>query len=263
MALSYQNRAMLRVESIPFLRDNYAWIVHDGTDAIIVDPGESAPILAWLELRRIQPRAILVTHHHSDHTGGILELAERFPLDVAGPDESHIPGITWPVADGMHIKFTQPDVSFSVMAIPGHTLDHMGYYGHGYLFCGDTLFSCGCGRLFEGTPAMMQHSLARLSKLPDDTLVCCAHEYTLANLAFARQLEPDNLDLQAWEHVVRQKRVQNRPSLPVSLGEEKQRNPFLRWGDSRIQQIAAENLRTSNPGAAEIFASLRKLKDVY
>lgn len=254
---------MLHIEPIPFLRDNYAWTIHDGTDAIVVDPGEASPILAWLEQRRIRLAAILVTHHHGDHAGGIADLARRHAPRVIGPAGGQIAGITQSVEDGETLSFSRPDCHFQVIALPGHTLDHLGYLGQGHLFCGDTLFSCGCGRLFEGTPAMMQRSLARLAALPDETLICCAHEYTLANLAFARSLEPENIELAEWETEVRRLRALGKPSLPVSLGDEKRRNPFLRWDDGRIRKIVETHLTHSNPEAHEIFSVVRNLKDVF
>ncbi len=254
---------MLSIEPVPFLRDNYAWIIHDGRDAVVVDPGEPEPILAWLATRRIRLRALLITHHHGDHAGGIMALAAT-GARVFGPRGNHIRGITHPVDDGQRIAFDHPDVSFEVMAVPGHTLDHLAYVGQGHVFCGDTLFSCGCGRVFEGTHAMMRQSLARIAALPDDTRVACAHEYTRSNLAFARRLEPQHPQLLAWEHEVTQLRAKNLPSLPVMLGDEKQRNPFLRWDDPQLRQVMLGSGMLSESEAEDrekVFATLRQLKD--
>jgi hydroxyacylglutathione hydrolase len=256
---------MISIEPIPLLRDNYAWVIHDGADAVIVDPSYAeadrpAPILAWLDARRISPRAILLTHHHRDHIGGVGYLVATRPIEVYGP--ATIDVVTQPVADGAVIDLPAPKVRFQVMAVPGHTLDHLAYVYGGHLFCGDALFSCGCGRVFEGTPAMMQASLARLAALHDDTLIYCAHEYTLANLEFARLIEPENLELATWEGQAYALRETHRPTLPVRLDDEKRRNPFLRWDDDVLCAIARAHGATKNE-PAQIFAAIRALKDRY
>lgn len=257
---------MIHIEPIPLLRDNYAWVVHDGADAVIVDPSHAesdrpAPILAWLEARRIRPRAILITHHHRDHTGGIGYIAAAHDVTVYGPAD--VAGVTHPVGEGDLIELAAPVTRFSVLAIPGHTLDHLAYSLSGHLFCGDTIFSCGCGRVFEGTPARMQASLARLKDLPDDTLIYCAHEYTLANLEFARHIEPDNSDLADWEDAAYALRSAGRPTLPVPLGAEKRRNPFLRWDDPAIQAIARTQGIADSRDPVAVFTAIRALKDRY
>jgi hydroxyacylglutathione hydrolase len=256
------------IEPIPLLQDNYAWVIHDGRHAVIVDPsyntpGEASPILAWLDARRIQATTILITHHHRDHTGGIGSIAAAHAVAVFGPPNSGITGITHPVGDGDQVRLDAPELDFMVLAIPGHTLDHLAYTLPGHLFCGDTLFSCGCGRVFEGTPAQMQRSLARLRDLPDTTQVYCAHEYTLENLAFARHIEPDQPHLHDWEQAAERLRDAHQPTLPVSLGDEKQRNPFLRWDDPAIQRIAREQGSATSHEPAEVFAAIRALKDLY
>lgn len=257
---------MITIEPIPLLRDNYAWVIHDGADAVIVDPSYAeadrpAPILAWLDARRIRPRVILLTHHHRDHIGGVGDIAAAHAVEVCGP--ATIAGVTRPVADGAVVDLAAPGVSFQVMAVPGHTLDHLAYLYDGHLFCGDALFSCGCGRVFEGTPAMMQASLARLTALPDATWVYCAHEYTLANLEFARHIDPDNADLTAWEDEAYALREADRPTLPVLLGDEKRRNPFLRWDDPAMQSLAAASGVIDTHDRAKVFAAIRALKDQY
>ncbi len=257
---------MIVIEPIPLLRDNYAWVIHDGAEAVIVDPSyaeadQPAPILAWLDARRIRPRAILLTHHHRDHVGGVAYIAATHPVEVYGP--AGIAGVTRTVGDGTVITLSAPGVSFKVLAVPGHTLDHLAYIYGIHLFCGDALFSCGCGRVFEGTPAMMQASLARLAALPDDTLVYCAHEYTLANLEFACRIEPDNADLADWEDRAYALREADRPTLPVRLGDEKRRNPFLRWDDRAIRRIATEHGVADHHDPAKVFAVIRALKDRY
>ncbi len=261
---------MTQIEAIPLLRDNYAWIIHDGRDAVIVDPSHAEaerprPILAWLDARRIRARAILLTHHHRDHVGGVGYIAAEHAVAVYGPPG--IAGVTHAVADADTIELAAPAVRCSVMAVPGHTLDHLAYLYDGHLFCGDALFSCGCGRLFEGTPAMAQASLARLAALPDDTWVYCAHEYTLENLAFARQQEPGHNELAAWELAAQALIDAGRATLPVRLGDEKRRNPFLRWDDPAVRVIAARHVHQTGGGddldAVGVFAAMRALRDRY
>jgi hydroxyacylglutathione hydrolase len=256
---------MIAIEPIPLLRDNYAWVLHDGADAVIVDPSYAeadrpAPILAWLDARRIRPRAILLTHHHRDHVGGVGYIAAAHPVEVYGP--ATIPGVTRPIGDGARIVMSAPGASFEVLAVPGHTLDHLAYVHDGHLFCGDALFSCGCGRVFEGTSAMAQASLARLAALPDDTQVHCAHEYTLANLEFARLIEPENPGLAEWEDRAYALRETGQPTLPFRLGDDKRLNPFLRWDDPVIRTIARKHGATTDD-PADVFAAIRALKDRY
>jgi len=178
---------MLKVEAIPALRDNYIWVVHNDRAAVFVDPGEAAPILTWLascsDSGPPTPTALLLTHHHGDHVGGVGELLRHWRVPVFGP--ANLAGVDHAVRDGEHLRLPGLDCDAEIIAVPGHTLDHLAYLVDNHLFCGDTLFSAGCGRVFEGSPAQMQASLARLAALPDATLIHCAHEYTLANLQFA------------------------------------------------------------------------------
>jgi hydroxyacylglutathione hydrolase len=250
---------MMIVEAIPILRDNYAWVIHDGQRAVVVDPGESAPILTWLARQGIALSGILVTHHHADHVGGIAGLLATNPIPVFGPTRGSVPAS--PVHDGVVIDLPRLDWSVSVLETPGHTLDHVCYLGHGHLFCGDTLFSCGCGRLFEGTPAEMHGSLSRLSALPDETLVHCAHEYTLANIAFALEVEPDNPALLTRFDQVRELRGAGMPSLPVSLATERQTNPFLRCALETMRVAASQHSGVPVHAGVQTFAALRAWKD--
>ena len=251
----------MHVVPLPALADNYIWLLHDGGgQAIVVDPGEAEPVEAALAERSLQLRAILLTHHHGDHVAGAPALRARHGATVYAPRDDRITGVDRHVGDGEVVTLEQPQARFEVLAVPGHTRTHIAYAGEGLLFCGDTLFSLGCGRLFEGTPAQMLASLERLAALPGDTRVCCGHEYTQANGRFARQVDPANPALAARCAEVAQARTQGHPTLPVPLASELACNPFLRidsepltdWG----QRHAAGN-------RLERFAALRAAKDVF
>ncbi|HNP51280.1 MAG TPA: hydroxyacylglutathione hydrolase, partial [Nitrosomonas nitrosa] len=173
-------------------KDNYIWVIRDQHYAAIVDPGDAVPVMAYLQQQNLQPIAILNTHHHHDHTGGNIALLTAFALPVYGPAKENIPGLTHRLSEGDTIHLAELSLDLSILDIPGHTAGHIAYYGANLLFCGDTLFACGCGRIFEGTPQQMYTSLQKLTKLPDDTLIYCAHEYTLANIRFATAIDPNN-----------------------------------------------------------------------
>lgn len=256
-------QTQLQLAAVPLLSDNYGWILHDGHHALVVDPGDGAPILAWLAQHHMRPVAILITHHHRDHIGGCDVFATDLPL--YGPDHPALPARTRRVQDGACITIPELDTHFSVIATPGHTLTHLCYHGADCLFCGDTLFSCGCGRLFEGTPEVAHASLMRLAQLPDHTRICCTHEYTLANLAFTRDLEPHHPGLRDWETEARALRRAGLPTLPVRLADERRRNPFLRCHEPGLQRAiqarsSPEKASSSIPPAVA-FAQLRRLKD--
>ncbi len=253
----------MKITAIPAFRDNYVWAIHDDHAAILVDPGEAAPILAWLEDRHIVPSALLVTHHHADHTGGIAALRARYPIPVYAPARESIPGTTHPLQGGETLVFPVPGLEFSVLDTPGHTRGHLCYVGQGALFCGDTLFSCGCGRLFEGTPAQMYDALRRIRALPQDTRICCAHEYTLENLDFAQLVEPDNPALKQRRDEVNELRRLGTPSLPVSLATEITTNPFLRFDQPAVVVAASQHAKYPlEPGLAA-FAELRAWRDAF
>lgn len=245
--------------AIPAFRDNYVWAIHDDQSAILVDPGETAPILAWLEARQVRPVAILITHHHADHVGGIRELAVRHGIPVYGPAIENIPGRTHPLRGDEIVTISELGLNFQVLATPGHTLGHLCYFGQDALFCGDTLFSCGCGRLFEGTPAQMHASLARIKALPKDTRIYCAHEYTLENLDFALTLEPDNPALHRRLEEVHA--LRGKPSLPVSLDTELATNPFLRCEQASVIVAAAQHAGHPLQPGLETFATVRRWRD--
>lgn len=248
---------------LPAFADNYLWTLTADGQALVVDPGDAAVVEAWLAASGLRLTHILVTHHHPDHTGGIAALRQHHGARVLGPDEG-IAGIDHIVHDG-----EQPDLGAfgqaRVLAVPGHTLGHVAYHlpDARLLFCGDTLFSAGCGRLFEGTPTQLYHSLARLAALPDDTLVCCTHEYTLANLRFAAEVEADNLDRVARQTEVETRRRQGLPSLPVRLDAERRYNPFLRCQVPAVVAAASAHAgRIVAPGE-DCLRVLRAWKDVF
>lgn len=253
----------MRLTALTAFEDNYIWaLVDDEGNAVIVDPGDAAPVLAASGLG-LWPAGILLTHHHPDHCGGVAALCERWPtLPVFAPDDPRIPHATVRVGEGSRFQLNNRD--FSVLAVPGHTLSHIAFHGaEGHLFCGDTLFSLGCGRLFEGTPAQMLESLERLAALPGDTAVCCGHEYTLANAAFARAVDPANDVLRRRTEEAQAMRNAGRPTLPSTLATELATNPFLRVDAPAIHAAIATRLGHEPADRVETFAELRRWKDGF
>lgn len=255
----------MKLIPLPALSDNYIWMLHDGHHALVVDPGESAPVLAALAQEGLALQSILVTHHHRDHTGGVQALVEASGASVYGPAGEAIAEVQHKLQDGARVHTL--GLEFSVIDVPGHTAGHIAYYcalapTQPLLFCGDTLFSGGCGRLFEGTPAQMLQSLTRLAALPGSTQVCCTHEYTLANLRFARTVDPDNLALQAYQRDCQALRDAGLPTLPSTLARELQINPFLRSEQAALIASAQRHdpAGTATQGA---FATLRQWKNNY
>lgn len=247
---------------LPAFEDNYIWAVCDAAGhAVFVDPGDAAPVLSAVA-DGLRPVGILLTHHHNDHIGGTAQLMERWPhLPVIAPHDQRIPHATRRVGEGECVEVG--GWSFEVMEIPGHTLSHIAFHGHGALLCGDTLFSLGCGRLFEGTPSQMHRSLSRLAALPETTQVCCGHEYTLGNAAFALTVEPGNTALQRRAAEVRTLRDQGRPTLPSALASELACNPFLRTHVEAVAASVAQRLGREPVDAVEVFAELRRWKDGF
>ncbi len=253
----------MRLTALPAFEDNYIWaLVDDEGYAVIVDPGDAAPVLAVSGLG-LWPAGVLLTHHHPDHCGGVAALLERWPtLPVFAPDDARIPHATERVSEGSRFQLNSWD--FTVLAVPGHTLSHIAFHGAGgHLFCGDTLFSLGCGRLFEGTPAQMLESLERLATLPGDSAVCCGHEYTLANAAFARAVDPANDALRRRTEEAQAMRNDGRPTLPSTLATELATNPFLRVDTPAVRSAVAKRLGREPTDRVETFAELRRWKDGF
>jgi hydroxyacylglutathione hydrolase len=262
------SRSDLAVLTVPAFKDNYLWLIHDGVHAAAVDPGDAEPILAALEANKLTLTAILLTHHHADHIGGVPELLRHSKVPVFGPRAEAIAGVTEPLAGGQRITVPGLALEMDVLDVPGHTRGHIAYVRHTpgqrWVFCGDTLFAGGCGRLFEGTPAQMVDSLSRLASLPDDTLVYCAHEYTLANLRFADAVEHGNLGLQLRLRDESAKRAEGLPTVPTTIGLEKGTNPFLRYQEpSIVEQLVATGRLAQGASPVEAFAALREWKNVF
>jgi hydroxyacylglutathione hydrolase len=255
---------MLQIRPIPAFDDNYIWLLHEppaGT-AVVVDPGDADPVLATLAREGLHLTAVLVTHHHGDHVGGLSELREAFPgLRVYGPRDPRIRGLTDPVGEGDWIQPAGLAHRFQILELPGHTATHIGYLGEGCLFCGDTLFAAGCGRVFDGTFEALSTSLRRISALDPETLCYCAHEYTLANLGFARWVEPDSTDLAERERETRETLARGLPTVPSRLALELTTNPFLRTGEPQVKAAAERFAERPLQGHGEVFTALRRWKD--
>lgn len=246
--------------SIPAFADNYIWLLHnDAQECIIVDPGESAQVIDELAARRLTLKALFLTHHHSDHVAGVPALLRHFDVPVYGPQETASKGADHIVAENDRVNVL--DMTFSVLELPGHTLGHIGFYSAPYLFCGDTVFSAGCGRLFEGTPKQMFESFQKVKKLPPETLLCAAHEYTLANLAFARSILPEDSTIAAYECEIKQLRAKGQASLPAKLQLEGKINLFLRCHDIDLQRVLDPHHALREEW--RVFALLREKKDHF
>jgi len=264
------------VTAIPAFNDNYIWaissteqaIASDNRPVVLVDPGESGPCIAFIEKNNLQLCTILITHHHADHVGGIADLKtycqnKGWPLTIYAPENSSIKNIDVRVSGNDIVNISALDISFEVINLAGHTLDHIGYYGNDSVFCGDTLFSGGCGRIFEGSPKQMLSALTRLRDLPERTHVYCAHEYTLANLTFALAVEPKNAELVHYYNQVIAHREKNVATIPTSILLEKKINPFLRCKQTEIINSAANFSGNTPVNELETFTIIRQWKNQF
>ena len=265
--LNHLTAGSLKLHSIPAFNDNYIWLLHNDQHAVVVDPGDANPVIDTLKELNLQLSAILITHHHHDHVGGIQALNQIYPdAPIFGPANESIPHRTHALRQDDNVALNELGINLQVLDIPGHTAGHIAYFGYSdsnepFLFCGDTLFSGGCGRLFEGTAAQMLSSLEKLCTLPANTLVCCAHEYTLSNLNWALQVEPDNTQLQDYHHTVSDLRAANKSTLPSTLKREQQINPFLRTHMPTVVLNAANYSGQKASNNIEVFAQLREWKN--
>ncbi|TFY99310.1 hydroxyacylglutathione hydrolase [Ramlibacter henchirensis] len=256
----------MKLVPLPAFQDNYLWVLHDGQRALVVDPGDAQPVLEFIRRSGLQLEAILVTHHHADHIGGLAAVRDATGAQVFGPARESIPEPYRPLAQGDRIGAL--GLPLEVLDVPGHTAGHIAYFtpdvdGAPVLFCGDTLFSGGCGRLFEGTPGQMLSSLDALAALPASTRVCCAHEYTLANLRFARAVEPSNEELARYQQHCEELRGRGEPTLPATIGEEKRINPFLRTRQPSVVRAAQAYNGASARDEVAVFAAIRQWKNEF
>jgi len=254
---------ILEVVPIPAFQDNYIWLLRRGSNAALVDPGDSTPALAYLQKHGLALDTILVTHHHADHVGGVEELLQAFPAAVYAPRQERYSFPHHSVGEGDVLNLPSLDLTLSVLETPGHTLGHVAYYGAKYLFCGDTLFGCGCGRLFEGTCAQLHASLQKLAQLPGATQVFCAHEYTLQNIRFARLLDPDNDELAKRETDAQALRAQGLPTMPSTIALELDTNPFLRCDCASIRRGAIRLGSQTQSNPESVFCAIREIKNHY
>ena len=261
-------RPLFEITAVPALNDNYIWaVVHNNRHAAVVDPGEAAPVLEFLDKHGLQLDAILCTHRHADHTGGIAELCQVYNVPVHGRRHPGNPHITHDLREGDRLRLDAPAMEFNILETPGHLDDHIAYFAPGVLFCGDVLFGAGCGRNFEGTPAQLHHSLQRLAQLPGDTRVYCAHEYTAANLRFALACEPGNAALQQRIAATQKLRAANQPTVPSTIALEIATNPFLRCTQPEIIRTLQQHglIDTGQIGTGElgVFTALRAWRNQF
>ncbi len=257
---------MNTIVAIPAFKDNYIWAVHSlhKPAIVVVDPGDASPVLAYLQAKKLDLDAILITHHHFDHSGGIPILKDHFPeVKVYGPANEIITGVTHLLKEGDTISLADFGLSLKILDIPGHTKGHIAYYNDDLLFCGDTLFSCGCGKLFEGTPAQMVNSLRKIQQLSPATLMYCGHEYTKANIQFAKIVDPTNPDLDKRLAEVEEALTKSRPTLPISLESEFLTNPFLRVNTKEIIRSVQKHWNLEENDPVKLFFHLREWKNHF
>jgi hydroxyacylglutathione hydrolase len=256
---------MLQVTPVRAFSDNYIWLIHAPRDArqvVVVDPGDAAAVRSALADRNLRLAAILLTHHHFDHVGGVAALLQDHAVPTFGPASEALPGDPTQLREGDVVDLPALGLHFEVLDVPGHTAGHIAYVGHGAVFCGDTLFSAGCGRLFEGTPEQMTASLDKLASLPDDTQVYCAHEYTVSNLLFSLAVEPENSESHAYLEECRSRRSRDQATVPSNMRRERNVNPFLRCHQQTVKQ-AAEARAGRGLNRTEVFAVIREWKDGF
>lgn len=253
----------LHIHPISAFKDNYIWVIHNHSHAVVIDPGDAEVVFTYLQQHQLTLSAILITHHHHDHVDGNADLVQRYQVPVYGPAAGVIPCLSQAVQEGNTIELKDLGLTLQVLEVPGHTTDHIAYYADGMVFCGDTLFGCGCGRLFEGTAAQMFTSLTKLSQLPPSTQIYCAHEYTLDNIAFALKVEPHNSALLARAEIERNRIAHGQPTLPSNLALELATNPFLRCHLPDVRRYAQHMHDQPVDNAVQVFASLRTLKNNF
>ena len=265
--LPSSNGATCTITPIKAFADNYIWMVSNGRQALVVDPGDAAPVLAALAQHGLMLTSILLTHHHQDHVGGVAELVQATKATVYGPATEALPHCDQSLSEGDKVSISEFGLELSVLDIPGHTAGHIAYEGYvgatRLVFCGDTLFAGGCGRIFEGTPQQMHDSLSKLAALPAETRVYCTHEYTASNLRFAVAAEPDNQVLMDWQDTVTQQRANDMPTLPSTIGQELLANPFLRCDQATIAKQTSQWANTPLTTTLEVFTQLRAWKNVF
>lgn len=257
---------MLNVHPIHAFSDNYIWVIHNQTHAAVIDPGIASPVIEYLISKKLQLSAILITHHHHDHTGGNTELLQSFDVPVYGPHNESIATVSHPLREGDQVNLEEMSLNLMIIDTPGHTRGHIAYYGSNpfnMVFCGDTLFACGCGRVFEGTAQQMYQSLQKLSQLPSDTLIFCTHEYTLGNIQFAKVVDPKNARLIDFEIAAQELRNRNVPTIPTTLILERKINPFIRCEQQEIINSAQNYSGKSLPDPIEVFTALREWKNNF
>jgi hydroxyacylglutathione hydrolase len=257
---------MLHVTPIKAFSDNYIWLIrglNDPNQVAVVDPGDAAPVQQYLRDHHLQLAAILITHHHADHVGGVDELLREHAVPVYAPAQEKTPGNPQRLREGDAIELNNLGLKFNVLDVPGHTSGHIAYVGHGAVFCGDTLFSAGCGRLFEGTAEQMAASLSKLAALNANTLVYCAHEYTVSNLRFAKAVEPNNAEVAAYLQHCLGKRERDEPTVPSTLALEHSVNPFLRCATQSVKQAAEAHTGHTLDSSVAVFATIRTWKDTF
>jgi hydroxyacylglutathione hydrolase len=257
---------MLQVTPVRAFTDNYIWLIHSPADAarvVVVDPGDARPVERTLAERNLTLAGLLITHHHADHVGGVADLLRNRSVPIFGPANETIPGDPKRLREGDRASLPELGLEFEVLDVPGHTAGHIAYVGHGAVFCGDTLFSGGCGRLFEGTAEQMHASLSKLAALPAETLVYCAHEYTLSNLKFGLAVEPANQAIARYQAECLELRARDEATIPSDIRRERNVNPFLRFNEQSVKQAAEAHAGRGLQSEPEVFAVIRSWKDGF